>query len=797
MDTASNSKNKLERKHILATGQVQGVGFRPFVYGLAKKHKLCGSVGNTTQGVSIEIQGTSNDIQNFTIDLQCNLPPLAKLNSCTISPMPLIATAQEDSFKIITSTGSGGHEVLISSDTSVCHECITDMLDDKNLRHNYAFTNCTNCGPRYTITHSIPYDRATTSMACFELCPTCLAEYQDPLNRRFHAQPNACPICGPQMWYVKSGTQSSSYDHATIRNNAAIQAIASDLKNGCIAAIKGLGGFHLSCNATHEDSIALLRNLKNRPHKPLAVMVPDLQMAKRIAHIGPEEEALLTSCEKPIVLCARREQCLPSSIAPNSQDIGLVLPYTPLHVVLMAHYATLSAPDDIIALVMTSGNAGGEPICLGNREALSRLAHIAQVFLLHNRDILVRNDDSVCSLARTMGHMKPPTKQIFLRRARGYVPRPIKLSTTHNDSTQAVLGMGAELKSTLCLSRNAHAFVSQHIGDLQNVETLAFYHEVIKHLEMLLAVQAKVIVHDLHPNFMSTQAAKSIAQERGIKCFALQHHFAHAWSVLGEHNFEGKALALCLDGTGLGHDNSIWGGELLYIDTNTLEHKRLGSLSPFALPGGDTATKEPWRIALSLAMDSPYAERILNQHKQFAPAILEMLKHNINCHPTSSVGRLFDGVSAALGFCTHTSFEGQAAICLEFAQSKISWQGAGSINNGYICTPYNQNELWHLPSQSLFMQALEENNPALAARRFHVGLAQGFANMAKIAAKETNTFTIALSGGAMQNATLYTILPYLLNNMGFKVLLPIDLPAHDGGISLGQVAFGRKACILS
>ncbi len=783
-----NSKQDIQRKHILATGQVQGVGFRPFVYGLAIKYNLTGKVGNTSQGVSIEVQGQAKHIQSFIHDLQNKLPPLAKVDTCNINAMPL---QDEAGFEIITSQGSGGHDVLISADTSICAQCTQDILDPQNRRYDYAFTNCTNCGPRYTITHSIPYDRATTSMACFKLCPSCHKEYENPLNRRFHAQPNACPICGPETWYVKNDAHNSRLDYADLRNKAAIEAIAKDLVNGEIIAIKGLGGFHLSCDATNADVLVQLRKYKNRPHKPLAVMVPDLAMAKRIAHVGPEEEILLNSSEKPIVLCARRENSLPQNIAPNSHDIGIVLPYTPLHLVLMTHYAALMPEGAIVALVMTSGNAGGEPICLGNREAFEKLGHIAQSFLLHNRDILVRTDDSVCTVSRSMENIKPKPASIFFRRARGYVPRPIKLGSIPNDI--AVLGMGAELKSTLCLSRGPMAFVSQHIGDLQNVETLAFYHEVIKHLEMLLAVEANVIVHDLHPNFMSTQVGKAMARERDIPCISLQHHFAHAWSVLGEHNYAGEALALSLDGTGLGLDNTVWGGELLYINTSNLEQKRLGRLSPFALPGGDAATKEPWRIALALAMHSKEQEIILSQHEKLGPAILEMLKRSINCPQSSSVGRLFDAVAAGLKLCTHTTYEGQAAICLEYAQSKLSWVGEGSIKNGYTCMPYKLNELWELSSQDLFLNALAEKDISLAARRFHVGLAQGFVQMAMLAAEELGVKTIALSGGAMQNVTLYTLLPYLLKEVGFNVLLPKELPANDGAISFGQVVFGRQA----
>ncbi len=793
---------EIHRTHILATGQVQGVGFRPFVYRLAHLHNLGGFVGNTSQGVCIEVQGKEQNVLNFIHQLKHELPPLASLTSLEVKN---ISPKCHNKFMIIESQGEGGHSVLISADTSICSECEQDILDKSNHRYNYPFTNCTNCGPRYTITHSIPYDRATTSMACFSLCPQCHAEYEDPLNRRFHAQPNACPICGPKIWCVEQNTkpEKSNYDNApqNLQGDAALKAIAEHLKAGKLAAIKGLGGFHLSCDANNEASVALLRERKNRPHKPLALMVANLQMAKAIAHITPEHEALLNSGEKPIVLCKKRDSSLPQLIAPDADSIGIVLPYTPLHIVLFKHFAKLCGPNDIAALVMTSGNAGGEPICLGNREALNRLAHIADIFLLHNRDILVRTDDSVCKIPdnTTINHSanddksKTQLRNTLLRRARGYVPRPITLPCLPLE-TPPILGMGAELKSTICLSRGQMAFLSQHIGDLQNVETLGFYNEVIKHLEMLLEVQAKAIVHDLHPNFMSTQMAKDLAKARGIPCFALQHHFAHAWSVLAEHDFQGKALALTLDGTGLGLDNTIWGGELLHIDTQSLEQYRVGSLSPFALAGGDAATKEPWRIALALAKGTPFEASMLNKHDKLGPAVLEMLNRQINCPQSSSVGRLFDAVAAGLGLCTHTSYEGQAAIRLEYAQSNAVWNN--ELNADCICPAVKIGDLWQLPSQDLFAACLahfeKTNDVASASRHFHVNLAKGFVHMASLAAKELDTKTIALSGGAMQNGVLQEILPYLLQKEGFTVLMHINVPSNDGGLALGQVAWGAR-----
>ncbi len=800
----------LVRQHILAQGQVQGVGFRPFIYRLALEFGLTGHVNNTAQGVHIEVQGCAHTIEAFGLAIQKQLPPLAVLSHFAITPLPVIDG--EEVFHIIHSAAQStqGHSVLISSDMSLCADCEKDMQDATNARFLYPFTNCTNCGPRYTITKHIPYDRACTSMACFPLCPTCQEEYDNPLNRRFHAQPNACPICGPKLWFADTSAPdndgfSPPTAHTPEHSQQVLQALVKALLQGKIAAIKGLGGFHLSCHAFRTDTIAVLRKHKNRPHKPFAIMVADMDAAHAVAYINAEEQALLSSQEKPIVLC-KRKAILPDILAPDTNTIGLVLPYTPLHKALFMHLQQTQeaqqqqqAPSATpLALVMTSGNAGGEPICLGNREAATRLASIADVFLFHNRDILVRNDDSVCAV-HTLPHQEATNtagkQTVFYRRARGFVPRPVQITQLSGKTPlPSVLGMGAELKSTLCLTREDMAFVSQHIGDLQNLETLHFYRQVLLHLEMLLQVQPACIVHDAHPDFLSTHVAQELAHERGISRLALQHHFAHAYAILAEHQTTAPCLALSLDGTGLGEDGTIWGGELLYIDG--VQHKRLGRLSPFALAGGEQAIREPWRIALALAQDSPWLEQLNHMHPM-ASAVNEMLGKNIRSPLCSSAGRLFDAVAAALGLCHATTYEGQAAILLENIQKKLSWQEAvSSMSHGHAPPSHmlkKVGELWELSSTELFSQTLEHSktcNVASAAQYFHKHLAHGLALMAAQGAKQTDCHIITLSGGVMQNATFSALLQHYLQNEGFTVLMAKHTPPGDGGISLGQAYYG-------
>ncbi len=555
----------------IITGGVQGVGFRPFVYKAALYAKVTGQVLNTPEGVLIEVQGAPDQLAAFEATFSSTIPPLARIVTWereTIEPKH-----GEDLFCILKSTGGHGHQVLISPDVATCDDCIADMRDPAGRRHRYAFTNCTNCGPRYTITRSIPYDRATTSMSCFPLCPDCLEEYENPLDRRFHAQPNACPVCGPRLWLTdKAGrTLCENFD--------AVRSTADLLRGGGLVAMKGLGGFHLVCDARDQKAVQLLRDRKNRRDKPLAIMVRDLDAARALCVLSETEEELLCGRQRPIVLAtARRNTGLAPGLSPDTEFLGLMLPYTPLHHVL---FAELHRDDMPAALVMTSGNASSDPICLGNREALRRLGGIADHFLLHDRDILIRCDDSVLRVA--------DGQPMFMRRARGYTPAPIDLA----QDGPVVLGVGPLLKNTLCLTKGRQAFVSQHIGDLEHLEAYGFFREICAHLQDILQVEPAAVVHDLHPDFLST----TFARESGLPCLPLQHHFAHIHAVLAENGHIGPALGLALDGVGLGDDGTLWGGEALLVNTAQLEHRRLARFSQIMLPGGDAATREPWRLA--------------------------------------------------------------------------------------------------------------------------------------------------------------------------------------------------------
>ena len=769
------------RIRLTITGQVQGVGFRPFIFCLAKECSLAGFVLNAPQGVLIEVQGPTKAVNAFETNLNTRLPPLAQIVTCerdVLSPLPSVPD-DEPAFIIRQSIQGTGHHVLISPDVATCPDCVQDIFDPENRRYLYPFTNCTNCGPRYTITRSIPYDRGTTSMSCFPLCDACTIEYTDPMNRRFHAQPNACACCGPKV-RLMDGTGTE-----VVCSSQALKETAAQLYSGKILAIKGLGGFHLACDATREEVVSRLRKRKNRWGKPLAIMVPDLETAKKICHVTPEDEALLTGHIRPIVVLRKKKGTfLPTkNLSPDTEYMGVMLPYTPLHHILLHHVARLWGETRIPALVMTSGNLSSEPICLGNWEALTRLGSIADLFLLHNRDILIRCDDSV---VRTKG----PTT-LFMRRARGYTPGPLFLSR----NGPCVLGVGPELKNTLCLTKENQAFVSQHIGDMENLETSSFFQEIAAHLQNILSVTPKAIVCDLHPDYLSTRFAQEMVKKNpDLPLFQLQHHFAHIHAVLAENQYEGQALGLALDGTGLGDDGTLWGGELLWVDTLQLDHQRLGRLCRIPLPGGEKAIKEPWRIARSLLAGIGIREpdkRSWPWLEDFAKEdsfIVQMLEKNINCPSSSSCGRLFDGVAAMLGLKLTIAYEGQAAIMLEAIQDM-------TVHTGYTCPVLLKDQLRILDTNGLFSQVYADWNhgvaPEIISRKFHLGLMHGLAAWAHAAAQETGTTTLGLSGGVMQNMTLATELPALVKELGLTPLLHSRIPPNDACISLGQAVYGQ------
>lgn len=825
----------MERDGHLFCGQVQGVGFRPFVYRVARRLGLTGFVGNTSEGVRVEVQGGRAALDAFARALENDLPPLARVTSRRRTALPPVEG--ESGFRIVGSQGQGGHTVLVSPDVATCAACLADIRDPRNRRYGYAFTNCTDCGPRYTITRSIPYDRAVTSMSCFPLCPACRAEYENPGDRRFHAQPNACPVCGPQLRLIGDGGPSDGFgpDAWSAEGADPIGRAAAALAQGRIVAIKGLGGFLLACDAQNATTVAELRRRKRRPHKALAIMVGDMESARRIARLTLEEEALLAGPERPVVVARRRAGALPGIIAPDVADLGIMLPCTPLHYLLLEAFARVvragRGQDDAgasAALVMTSGNAGGEPIALGNREALERLAGIADLFLAHNRDILIRADDSVVRLVRPVGGDAPPERH-FLRRARGFVPRPAALAPLPQGASRCVLAVGGELQNTLCLTRGGEAFVSQHVGDLKNPETFAFFRETAAHLMALLEVRPEAVARDAHPDLLSSVFAEEYGRAHGVPVLRLQHHFAHIYSVLAEHGHTGPAVGLALDGTGLGDDGTIWGGELLLVRPEAVSPaapspgRRIGRLAPFPLPGGDMAVREPWRLARALltlgeneASGLPAGEGPLlcpGGTEAGHAAVAELVRADLERRArgerglmpwTSSCGRLFDAVSALLGLCDVISYEGQAAIRLEQAQDRsrdFGFGDAGQAARGSEGAPLFLREspdgLFELDTLALFRRVADLCRSGCpvgeTARRFHLMLGENLAELARIGAARAGVEVVALSGGVLHNVTLARHVPEALRRRGLTPLLHRDFPPGDGGLCLGQADWARRA----
>ena len=631
-------------------GVVQGVGFRPFVYRLAHRLGVDGSVANNGDGVLIHAGGGSAALDRFVAALREEAPPASRI--VRVSAMP--AEQPEPGFRILASAREGRPSTQIAPDIAVCEDCLAEIRDPGNRRHRYPFTNCTNCGPRFSIVEHVPYDRAHTSMRVFALCPECEREYHDPLDRRFHAQPNACPVCGPRLCWLDGNGQAVDGDPLTLTAHA--------LAEGQVVAIRGLGGFHLAVDAASEEAVARLRQRKHRPSKPLAVMVRDLAAAARLCVMSPEEAALLTGPEHPIVLLTLRESAgLAEGVAPGLGILGVMLAYTPLHHLL------LGEPQAPAVLVMTSGNRSDEPICTGNNEALTRLRGLADGFLLHNREIVTRVDDSV---VRVMAG-----RPRLIRRARGYAPLPVLL----NQPTADILACGAEMKNSFCIVRGQEAYLSQHIGDLAGLASHDFFRESVAHLQAVLEVEPTLVACDLHPDYLSTRHARGL----GVPCRAVQHHHAHVGAVMAEHGVSGPVLGVILDGTGYGGDGTVFGGEIYRADRAGFQ--RLGRLSHLPLPGGDMAAREPWRMALALLHRGGHADpagatgiALDSIDPERRRLICAMIERGFNCPRTSSCGRLFDAVSALLGLCLVSDYEGQAAMLLEHQASLASDDRSGS-----------------------------------------------------------------------------------------------------------------------
>jgi len=757
-------------RRLEASGIVQGVGFRPFVYQLAKKYHLKGDVANTSAGVTIYIEGSLSNIESFSQDLAQKNPPLSCITKISVYP----ETVKDiKGFTIAKSKSFIGKSTLISPDVSVCDDCLRELFDPADRRYQYPFINCTNCGPRYTIIDDIPYDRPKTSMKHFKMCKTCQTEYDDPENRRFHAQPNACDACGPHVTLYDNNRRE-------IKTENPIKKTAVLLKQGFILAIKGLGGYHLAADAENSDAVTLLRKRKHREEKPLALMSADIEHIQRFAQIQPEEQALLTSIQRPIVILKKNQPGAPDfkpladAVAPGNRYFGAMLPYTPLHYLLLSPDVT---GQNFTALVMTSGNMSEEPIAIDNDDAFRRLSGIADYFLVHNRDIYLRSDDSI--IRRSAGAVR------FIRRSRGYIPTPVFLKK----KVLPILACGAELKNTICLTKDDRAFLSQHIGDLENLATYEFFQLTIGHMKRILDINPEIIACDLHPDYLSTRYA--IEQDK-VEKVRVQHHHAHIVSCMAENKLNGDVIGLSFDGTGYGTDGAIWGGEILIADEEKFTRKAHISYVP--MPGGAAAIKEPWRMAVSYLYDAFGHEfknlRVpgLNKFDEKKIKIIEeMIEQKINSPDTSSLGRLFDAIAAICGIRNTVYFEGQAAVELEMA--------AGEKTDKIYDYEWTSGDVYRVLPGPVIRGVVKdmENGVHISeiSSKFHQTLVRLFSDLCETIRKETKLKRIVLSGGVFQNSLFLTGLSEALAKKDFKVFTHRLVPANDGGISLGQAVIAN------
>jgi hydrogenase maturation protein HypF len=744
---------------------VQGVGFRPFVFRLAEELGLCGWVLNDEHGVLIEAEGPAEAVATLDGRIRAEAPPLAEVESVTITEL---TPTGETGFRIVESKGGGERDAAVSPDMATCEDCLAELFDPADRRYRYPFTNCTNCGPRFTIVTGIPYDRPQTTMAGFVMCARCLAEYEDPRDRRFHAQPNACPACGPRAWLAdRDGAELDFAPHED-----AIAGAAAALLDGAIVAVKGIGGFHLACRADDERAVAALRGRKHREDKPFALMAPTLEAARELVVLTPGEESLLTGRERPIVVARRHESAIADSVAPRSPDLGVMLPYSPLHHLLLA--------DAGVPLVMTSGNVSDEPIAFADDDALARLHEIADLFLLHDRPIRTRTDDSV--LRALDPALRPEPLQI--RRSRGFVPRTVDLPV---GCEAPILACGAEQKNTFCLAKGSRAWVSHHIGDLENYETLASLRDGIEHFGALFEIEPRLVAHDLHPEYLSTKHAM---EREGVELVGVQHHHAHLAACLAEHGAADPAVGAIYDGTGYGPDGTIWGGEILVGDLTRFD--RAGMLFPVRLPGGAAAVREPWRMAcawLCAALGEerpPIPPTLLDEvsEKEWDTAC-RLVASGVNSPLTTSAGRLFDAVAALCGVRARVSTEGQAAVELE-GIADPSEDGSYEMP---LLPPGGTLVIDARPTLRSAREDLSRDVPvALVAARFHNTLATATAQAVAAAAEDAALSTAVLSGGVFQNRLLLERTAELLRDRGLRVLVPVRLPPNDGGISYGQAA---------
>ena len=767
----------ITRTAVRVEGVVQGVGFRPFVYSLATGLGLGGLVGNDVDGVFAEVEGPEAAVREFLRALERDAPPLARIERITATDLPPAGLAGAGlaaaglagaglaagpaAFRIVASDPAGARRALVAADTATCADCLRELSDPADRRFGYPFINCTNCGPRFTIVTDVPYDRPLTTMAGFAMCDECAAEYHDPADRRFHAQPVCCPACGPALTLIDAGGRPIP--------GPPVDATAGLLREGRIVAVKGVGGYHLAADACRERAVAGLRARKHREDKPFAVLAADLAAARRLAQISDTEAGLLTSPARPIVLLPRRADAdIAAATAPGNRHIGIMLPYTPLHHLLVAAVAR--------PLVLTSGNVCDEPIAYRDEDALSRLGAIADAFLTHDRAIHIRTDDSVARVFRG--------RPALLRRSRGYVPEPVVVRAGF---PRPVLACGAELKNTFCLAKDHHAFISQHVGDLENVATLRSFTEGIEHFRRLFNIDPKVVAYDLHPEYLSTKYALDLDD---VDLVGVQHHHAHIASCLADNDDDGPVIGVAFDGTGYGTDGTIWGGEFLIADR--ARFRRAGHLAPVPMPGGAAAIRQPWRTAAAYleasSLEASSADRldVWRRNQERWAAVAAMARRGVNSPLTSSAGRLFDAVAALLGVRDTVNYEGQAAIELQ-QLADPSEQGA---YHAAVEAPADPGAPFRVRGADLVRAAVEEltagTPKAVIAARFHNGVA-ALIEAGCLLLRDTHGLdTVALSGGVFQNVLLLEQAVSRLEGRGFRVLLHSRVPCNDGGISLGQ-----------
>lgn len=803
--TAMDEGGPVVRTAVRVEGIVQGVGFRPFVYGLATRLGLTGLVGNDADGVFAEVEGAPAAVAEFLRALEREPPPLARVDRVTARGIVPLAAS---SFEIVASDSAGRHRTLIAADTATCGDCLRELADPADRRFRYPFINCTNCGPRFTIVRDVPYDRPLTTMSEFAMCGQCAAEYHDPANRRFHAQPTCCPACGPRLTLLDGSGKPSA--GAAAGKDGALAAAAALLRAGRVVAVKGLGGYHLAADAANETAVARLRARKHREDKPFAVMAADLAAARRLGRADDAEVGLLTSQARPVVLLPRQPGAgVAASVAPGNRQLGLMLPYTPLHHLLLEEVGR--------PLVLTSGNVSDEPIAYRDADAVDRLAGIADAFLVHDRAIHVRTDDSVTRAVRG--------RPVLIRRSRGYVPEPVRVP---GGFPRPVLACGAELKNTFCLAKEDRAFLSHHIGDLENAETLRSFTEGIEHFTRLFDIAPQVVAYDLHPEYLSTKYALDLD---GVDLVGVQHHHAHIASCLADNEAEGPVIGVAFDGTGYGPDGTIWGGEFLVA--TTAGFWRAGHLAPVPMPGGAAAVRQPWRMAaayldelarggaaseLAAGVAGPGGIRaggpggsldvtgldVARRNAGRWDAVTAMARRRLNAPLTSSAGRLFDAAAAILGVRDEITYEGQAAIELEQLASpseaaaynaRIMATGDGpggraAAQGGTELAGMARGESF-LASGAELISAVVEDLTAGAAReiiaaRFHHGLAALIQRGCAFLRDQHGLNTVALSGGVFQNLLLLGHTRNRLEASGFTVLTHSRVPCNDGGISLGQ-----------